>query len=444
MNRSLASVFAFATIVVLFGFPKAGVYLSKIPLTFGYVLLGLVGLMELVQIAHKGQLKFEKRYGWLGVILAALAIVEIASFAMYGTKSLGAAVSIVTSTLLMPVLGMLATHWMLRTLGIDGLLRSLRWALVPVLVFGTISFLAYNLGGKTLGIPFLTTTGSDITTVAVRHNLRGPIIKMFSTYNNGNILGINLLIWGPIVGVCATRCVISYRMLCVLTLSRSVWAGLIALEIVSALVHRSYRRIYQALVGAVILSVTVVVASWAIGRNPTEFLFDKDLGGRVTNLQNDLEVISSLRIGWDSESVPAAAWLAFGPVGLALLAIAWCIPIFSGGNSKVQVTARISLLVYLLVSIVEGAFTLVPTQAIYWFVAAIAMTSQETDLKDESSDESQTPVEDSVECDRGKGKASSMQLKSGKRHGQTPVAGINPIIEPVTFPGSQIDSANLR
>jgi len=72
-------------------------------------------------------------------------------------------------------------------------------------------------------------------------------------------------------------------------------------------------------------------------------------------------------------TAPAAAWLAFGPAGMLLMGLIWAVPIVAGGRSRVQITARISLTVYMLVALVEGAFVLVPTQAVYWFVAALAL-----------------------------------------------------------------------
>lgn len=377
MNANLTSLLAAFTLVVLFGFPKAGVYVGNIPITLSYILLGAVATIEVVRLAMTRKRTVDQRYLWLGALLFALATIEIFAFRVYGSQSLGAMVSILVSTIVMPIVTILATHWMLRMLGIDGVLSALRCALVIVFVIGMAAFVTYNTTGRVIGIPFVTTTGGDISLVATRHNLRGPVIKMISTYNNGNILGISLLMWGPIAALATTRYAVGYRALCVLTLSRSVWAGLIVLEVLGALVNRSLKRVGRAFFGALFLIVAVVIASLLIGKDPMAFLLDKDLGGRLTNLQHDLEVISTQRIGWESESMYAAAVLAFGPIGLAMLLAIWMLPIVSGGDTEVQRVSRIVLLVYLLVASVEGAFTLVPTQAVYWFVAAIAMSSPE-------------------------------------------------------------------
>jgi hypothetical protein len=376
VNQYLAMCFAAFTVLILFGFPKAGVYLGNIPFTLSYVLVGMAAVFELVCLAKSSFRKLPMRYAWLGLLVLLLAILELAYFRIYGMKSLGATVSVLVSTVVMPVLAILMTHWLLRILGMDGLIRCLRWAFVPVLFFGLASFLVYNMTGKVLGIPFVTTTGADVASVATRHNLRGPIIKMFSTYNNGNILGINLLLWGPIVAVGSFRSSTAFRFLCVATLSRSVWVGLLLLEVVKAVADRSYRRLIQAAFGMALLFAIVVAASYLIGRDPYSFLLDKDLGGRVSNLQDDLNVISNQRIGWSSESVPAAAWLAFGPAGVLMISAIWAFPIVVGGKQTIQRAARLAMAVYFVVASVEGAFTLVPTQAIYWFLAALALAPE--------------------------------------------------------------------
>ncbi len=373
LNRFLALL----TLIFMVGFPKAGIYIDAIPITIGYVLLGLMAGAELLYLSTNRIGRIQPSYLWLGLFILSLGLVETFSFNVYGSISLGALVSIVVSTLIIPIVAILGTRWMIRLLGIEGVLRALRWALVPVFVYGIISFVAYNTTGKVVGVPFLTTTGNDLSLIATRHNMRGPIIKMFSTYNNGNILGINLLLWGPLAAMSSVSLAASYRSLCVLTLSRSVWVGLLVLEFVTAIVNQSILKLFRAMLGVFLLLAIGIFASWMIGRDPIKFLLDSNLGGRVTNLQEDLEVISTQRIGWRSESLYASIYLGFGPLGLFLVLAIWSLPIIVGGREPVQQTARIVMFVYMMVAAAEGAFTLVPTQAIYWFIATIALCPED-------------------------------------------------------------------
>jgi len=376
MTLNLPTVLAIVTVVVSFGFPKAGIYVGDIPITFGYTLLGFLAVLELFWIASARKRSINRSYVVLGILLLALTIVESFYFTVYGSTSLGAMISIVVSTVVIPVIALLATNQMIRVLGLDRFLQVLRWSLLPVFVFGLLSFLAYNASGVVIGIPFVTTTGADIGAVAERHNLRGPFIKMFSTYNNGNVLGVNVLMWGPVAAIASVPCAISFRSICVLTISRSVWVGLLLLEVLGALMERSLARIFRAGIGSVVLLAMAIAISVSIGKDPISFLLDTDLGSRVTNLRENLEVLSTQRVGWESESLYAAAWLAFGPIGTLLILCIWGLPIVVGGTSNVQKTARLALAVYMVVAMAEGAFNLVPTQAVYWSIAAIAMTSE--------------------------------------------------------------------
>jgi hypothetical protein len=312
-------------------------------------------------------------YVCLGVLLVILATVEAASFCAYGYRSVGNVVSIVASTVVVPILSLLSIHLFLESLGMERFQRVLRVALFIVFTFGVIAFATYNLAGKVIGIPFVTTTGQDIELIADRHNLRGTIIKMFSTYNNGNILGVNLLIWGPLAAMGTGFARFEFRSICILSLSRSVWVGLAAFEIISSVVRRSIRKTLYAATFVLLLMAVFVATSWFIGRDPTAFLFDRNLGGRVANFEKDLYGIKTQKIGWTNESLYAAAYLAFGWTGALLIAAIWVYPVLRGGRGLAEVQCRIALAVYLFVASAEAAFNLIPTQASYWMIAGIAM-----------------------------------------------------------------------
>ena len=378
MNQRLAACFAALTVIVLFGFPKAGIYLGNIPLTFSYALLGITAMFQLFSLARTSRKRIRSDYLFLGLFFVVLGIVEAAAFARYGVASTGSSVSILVSTLIVPVLTILSVNWFLETLGWPKLLGVLKLSLLLVFIFGIASFISFNLMGKAIGVPFLTTTGSDIQLVAERHNMRGSVIKMYSTYNNGNILGVNLLLWGALVASTSKFSAFQFRSLCILTLSRSVWLGLAAFELGNSLLRLSLKRIFFAVGLIAMLGVVALGATWWMERDPADFMLDADLGGRVSKLNNDLNVVSTQRIGWKNESLYAASYLAFGSIGLALITALWALPIFRGERNTIAIRCRLILAVYMFVSISEAAFNLIPTQACYWLIAAIAMSRHES------------------------------------------------------------------
>ncbi|WP_146525885.1 hypothetical protein [Novipirellula artificiosorum] len=389
MKLSLLSVFAVVTIICLFGFPKAGIYLGDVPITFGYLLLGFSATIQLVRIAISGRRSIRADEAGLGILFFLLATVELAAFAKYGYHSKGALVSIVASTIVVPIFAILSVNFFVDILGTPLFFRLLRISLVIVFTFGVISFFVYNTTGIIIGVPFLTTTGGDISLVAERHNLRGTFIKMFSTYNNGNILGVNLLIWGPIAAIGAAASRFQFRSICILSLSRSVWIGLAAYELVNSIVQRRAKNIFYAGAFLLVLFTIAVGVSWMMGREPIAFLLDANLGGRVSNFEDNLHGMKTQKLAWTSESLYAAAYLTFGWCGSLLITLIWAIPILRGGRSPIQVQSRIALTIYMLIAASEAAFNLIPTQALYWMIAGIAMgatgTTSETSSQSEDS-----------------------------------------------------------
>lgn len=390
MNFPIASVIAISTLIVLLAFPKAGVYAGNIPLTAGYALLALTGLLQLIRLANRGGVKLRADYVFLGLMFLLLGVLQAGAFSMYGTQSLGSAISIVASTLIVPCLALLSVHWLVDTLGLDRFMRTLRIALLIVFVFGIASFAVYNTTGKVIGIPFVTTTGADVSLVADRHNLRGSMIKMFSTYNNGNILGVNVLIWGAVAAAGTTFSLMQFRSICVLTLSRSVWLGLAAMELAHAFLRRSVRGIAYSVAFVVLLTVVVAAASISIGRDPTDFLLDANLGGRVASFQENL--YRSQKVGWTNESLYAASYLALGPLGAILLVATWVVPIVRGGTNRLQTNCRVALGVYMFVAAAEAAFNLVPTQASYWMIAGLAMGAGQDQAATRADDNKDAPL----------------------------------------------------
>jgi len=370
------------TVVCLFAFPKAGVYLGGVPITFGYLLLGMTGGIQLIRLAANAKRQIRPEYAALGLLFFLLTAVELAGFSQYGYASKGALISIVVSTIVVPVLSLLSVHYFVDILGEQRFLRLLRISLLIVFGFGILSFVVYNTTRIVIGIPFITTTGADIHLVAERHNLRGNLIKMFSTYNNGNILGVNLLIWGPIAAIGSTRAQVQFRSICVLTLSRSVWIGLAAYELVNAVVHRKIAKIFYAGAFVFVLFAIFIGASYVLGREPFAFLLDSNLGGRVSNFQDDLHGMGTQKLAWTSESLYLAAYLTFGWIGATLLTLIWLTPIVFGGRSPIKIQSRMVLAIYLFIASSEAAFNLIPTQAVYWIVAGLALGAAGPDSGD--------------------------------------------------------------
>ena len=92
--------------------------------------------------------------------------------------------------------------------------------------------------GRFVEIPFLTVNFHDVGTLETTKYIdRGGIFKLISTYNNGNVYGVCLLMLLPFYNSVEPsklkRMIVKLSLL--LTLSRTVWFGLFFAEILTYL-----------------------------------------------------------------------------------------------------------------------------------------------------------------------------------------------------------------
>src|SRR5690606_38415621 len=78
------------------------------------------------------------------------------------------------------------------------LLRALRAAVLLVSVYGIFLFFYKLLTGSFIEIPYLTVNAGDVGEMEGKSIDRGGIFKLISTYNNGNVYGISMLILLPL------------------------------------------------------------------------------------------------------------------------------------------------------------------------------------------------------------------------------------------------------
>jgi hypothetical protein len=123
-----------------------------------------------------------------------------------------------------------------------------------------------------------------------------------------------------------------------------------------------------------------------IGAN-IDFLFDSTLGGRDNQLDylSDLHLISYSIYESIGEVVYISIAKFFGILGLAFYMIGMLMPIiisssrkFKLNQSEKSLEAKRSvvagLLIYMCVSISDGAFLLIPVMSFYWFLSSLALS----------------------------------------------------------------------
>ncbi|MGI9179334.1 MAG: hypothetical protein ACR2H9_02300 [Longimicrobiaceae bacterium] len=374
----------FVTFLLLL--PKGGIKLAGVPITWGYLGLALFFLWLPLALLAGRRIELRKvRLLTLALLLPFQAVAWL-GLVTNGIEGFGFAISLVVSLVFVPLMFVLVFGVHLDRLDLSYLFRLVRFGVLAVSVYGIFLFFYKLLTGSFIEIPFLTVNAGDVGELEDKYIDRAGVFKLISTYNNGNIYGICLLILLPLYvwiersGV--KQLIVKTSLL--LTLSRTVWAGLIVFELVQRLYVRRVSPRTVVVLGTSLLLIAggVWYALDLLGVD-VGFLFDRTLGGRQEQWKN-LELMTVLP-STEFEDIREMVYLSmlhnFGLLGLAsfLLGMAAPLLLFASGSlpfaaSGYKKSLAVGLFVYLFVSLSDGALLFIPVMAFYWFVVSLLLS----------------------------------------------------------------------
>lgn len=378
---TLKKITLFLIFSFLIIFPKGGIKIADIPITWGYILLfactpfGLYSLM-----------KFNKQYIYIldkrksaMILCLPFVIYSIIILCLSKIGSLGFLFSFLISLNIVPYLFLFVYNEILDKESFRASFeRFLVIGIRIVTVFGLLLFLQNILTGKMLEIPYLTVNLDDFGKIDQKHNLRGELMKFTSTYNNGNLYGICMLIIMPLYlqleknKVFKTTLIVSL----LLTLSRTVWIGLVIYTFFLILKNIKSAKGWIILICttlSLVIFTPILLNLMGVG---VEFLFDKNLGGRSEQLEifDHLTLFGSGEFLNISEIVYVSILQQFGLVGILLFMIYILSPIIVNRFYGIKTTPiEWGLIIYLVICMSDGAILLIPTMVFYWFIASYSL-----------------------------------------------------------------------
>lgn len=426
LYQTIFSKLFFIMIFVNIVFPKAGFKLSGIPITIGMLLFFAVFFMSLF---IKNSTRYSKYNGYYKYVLMGLFILAIRFFIMvisyliskvnsnfssgffqsflaggaYFTFSLGDFFSYFSTLCFFPVV----LFFLPKAITSEKELKKLK----KIIVFGTYIIIIYGIlqiffGIENIAIPGLTVNLSDFLEYGsnwftFKHNTYDSGTKIVSTYQNGNLFGVNLVILFPIAFYFYNPRHSLYKIIflalflvaVVMTLSRSVWFGAMIYVVYLFITFKPKKRtasvlkiILPVFVGIVLL-IMIFKIDFLRSRILSLFSFSSllELGGRTKILQdffgsvinNPLSAIGML-IGFESiidySSFFTYEMLQMGIIiltGLLGLSIWTCILFFPYFITKNKVVPYVSVFVYYVMALIEGAYWLLPTAINLFLVVGI-------------------------------------------------------------------------
>lgn len=376
LNR--ATIWVFSILVIVF--PKAGFKVGDIPITFGYMFIFFLAFFLLFFFLRAARVS--QRALLCYALWALFGSISLAVIFINGIKNAGFAFSHLINFVFFPFIFLFIFSRHLcyeRWPAYAGIVTK---CVIAISFYGVALFLYKALTGSFFEVPYLTVNVDDLGTLDEKHIRRGDYFKLISTYNNGNIFGVCVLMLLPIVFLHSRNIAIKALVLfsLVLTLSRTIWLGLFfySLFLMRDAFEKHPLHLIRFFASLMILSVILVIAMSFFGMSDASFLFDTELGGRREALNFIApSFLPGIPFDYVSEITYASMLSSFGVLGLivfvaAFLSFLLFSPPKNARHHAYFVAARRGLLIYVFCCFSDGATLLIPVMAIYWTLVALA------------------------------------------------------------------------
>lgn len=392
------------TIFINIWFPKSGMKMNGIPITVGNVLFGLLLVFFIFTIRCY---KIEKRKSYKYIIIALLYFfIRFFTIFFVDGNILSSIIDYVVPLLIYPLIYFLSINIIDSKEKLKSVMKIFVLGFIFLCIYG---ILQYTVGVDKVTIPGLTVNLTDYLTNPTlwyldKANGVSSYSKLFSTYQNGNVFGVGLIIIFPIVyeyinkisKIKANILLLLFIVIGLLTLSRTCWLGIGVYLVYKYVSYKkiSYKRILTNLVSIPIIGLLInylfeKFPSVAMRLEQTGGSNIANMSGRADGLNSMFNIIAHkesffmIFIGsfgiysldkYTYEIVPTTIWLIGGLIGLFL----WILSLIASMRECSYKNpygrgAIVATLIWLAVSCIDGSFWLPPTGFNLWLVISIGV-----------------------------------------------------------------------
>ncbi len=387
-RHGMVTTISLLMVVFLVLFPKGGIKIGDTPITWGYVLVGLTILPAIAIRLLDLPLAFRPSALLAFCALIPLQLLCLYSARMNGVVNTGILLSDITGFVVFPFLFLLIYPAFIPRINPKRFATCLQVCVLGAALWGIFLFIWRPLFGFYIEIPLLTVNLADFGQLeSTKHIYRGAFFKLISTYNNGNVYGVATLTLFPLYKMLETsrwkRNVVRFAL--VLTLSRTVWLGILIEQLLSLfgslpMLLKSLPRINTAeakrRVGALLVSLGVVFIGFLFSVQSLSFLADTSFGGRQAQFEVFMHptLLPSLPFDAFTEVLYSSALSLLGISGLISVLLVFLSPIFLIAlfpklmQAPTNRAAAKGLILYAILAGADAAINLIPVLAFYWFV----------------------------------------------------------------------------
>lgn len=387
LTKTSQNLVVFLLVLFCLVFPKAGFKIGTTPITFGYILLSITFILVFILDGPRLLQSVDKNRLLVTSLTLPFALYGLIIFYFVGYYEVGYVISFFVNFAVFPISFVYILSIRFDKLDMNYLFGMVRHSILVISIYGIFLFFYKSFTGSFIEIPYLTVNSGDLGSLESKNISRGDYYKLISTYNNGNIYGVCLLMLLPLFDYLETGFVkrLIVRTSLILTLSRTVWIGIFLYEIARLLLSRK-RSVSFLLSSLAFFIISIYAISQILGTigYSSDFILDKNLGGRAESLNINPTLIPERPFNSISEIVYASVLESFGIIGLILFSISFFSPLLIFVSSirnnplgayKKRIISGIVLYMFLCFS--DGAMMLIPTMLIYWFLVALLLMTQD-------------------------------------------------------------------
>lgn len=383
-NERLRKILFFVAVLLLIIIPKGGFKVAGVPITWGYLYLGLLFIVCIIIIVNKYKFAVNSKHYMCYLATLPFVLFFTIHLLIFGYEgTFGNLIAFYISFVFLPFLFYILLGNFLTKINGDYIQNLIAKSVFWIAVYGIFLFVYKQVMGHFLEIPYITVNAADLGELArSKFNQRGSVAKLISTYNNGNIFGVCTLMLFPVF-YNKTRSkfkILIVILALILTLSRTVWMGLIFYFLI---VYRNkllqLAKVY--LLGALLLFVigSIIMTRYFQYGSLQGFILDSNLGGRILQIRkvNEITLFGSRAYTIIDEIVYLSIFRQFGVIGLLLFCVSFFAPVYIFLHTKNNnFIYFMGVLTYLFVCLSDGCMLLIPTLAFFYFICTMTFIRQ--------------------------------------------------------------------
>ncbi len=398
-------------------FPKAGIKLSGIPITVSNVVFFAILIIWLLS-KFKNKIKISKRVT-ITILLSIAYFILKYILIFCGTSNIMDYITYIIPLIVYPLIFIVIFDEVDTKEKLNDIVKVVYYGFFVICIYSLAQFI---FGIEKTAIPGLTVNLTDYNTYGstwFMQKSNGTDIanaKIVSTYQNGNLLGINLILIYPMIYMMLKKqnknkqLIVSLILFIIcgfLTLSRTCWLGIVlflfmGIVLDSDKTKKSFMK-KVLLIFLFILSIILVfnympiVSNRFLNTHPSDWI---KMSGRTAGLT---EVLTSVResnsllayiigpegvveySGLAYEMFPLAVFVQVGIIGIVLMYSVYVNGIKKiNKNTSIGKGIRLSIIIWLIVGLIECGYWLPPTAMNLFIILAIGSVVSQKNIEGDS------------------------------------------------------------